>query len=67
MVLYGRRQPLSFIMEIVAIIGLALFVISEVIGYLPIRENSIVQAVLSAATTAFPKPEKPESFEEDAE
>ena len=53
-------------MEVAAIVGLALFVISEIIGYLPIREKGVVQAILSAGQTAFPKPEKPESFE-DAE
>ena len=53
-------------MEFAAIAGLVLFFISEVIAYLPIRENGIVQSILSAAQKAFPKPEKPESFE-DAE
>lgn len=47
-------------MELFAIVGLVLFLASEVIAYLPIRENSVVQAILEAGRKAFPKPEKPE-------
>ena len=54
-------------MEFVAIMGLLLFFASEVIAYLPIRENSVVQTILEAGRKAFPKPEVPESFEDDAE
>jgi len=54
-------------MEFVAIAGLLLFFVSEVIAYLPIRENSVVQTILEAGRKAFPKPEVPENFEEDAE
>ena len=54
-------------MEFVALMGLLLFFASEAIAYLPIRENSGIQTVLEAGRKAFPKPEVPVDFEEDAE
>ena len=53
--------------EFVAIAGLVLFFVSEVIAYLPIRENSVIQTILEAGRKAFPKPEVPVSFEEKEE
>lgn len=41
-----------------AVAGLVLFFASEVIGYLPIRENGVVQALLASLQKAFPKPDK---------
>ena len=40
--------------ETTVIIGLVLFVISEVLPYLPIKSNGIIQAVLGALRVAFP-------------
>ena len=60
-------QPTAGTIEFVAIMGLLLFFASEVIAYLPIRENSVIQTILEAGRKAFPKPEVPESFEKDAE
>ena len=51
-------------MELAAIVGLLLFLASESIAYLPIRENGVLQALLAAGRRAFPKPEVPESFED---
>ena len=45
-------------MEFAALAGLLLFFASEVIGYLPIRENGVVQALLGSLEKAFPKPDK---------
>jgi len=45
-------------METTLIIGLVLFVASEVMPYLPIKSNGLVQAILEALMTVFPKPEK---------
>ena len=45
-------------METAAIIGLALFVASEVMPYLPIKSSGLVQAILEALMTVFPKPEQ---------
>jgi len=45
-------------METAAIIGLALFVSSEIMPYLPIKSNGLVQAIIEALMTVFPKPEK---------
>ena len=78
-IMSAKKSPVSFpigriwasilphSMEFVAIAGLLLFFVSEVIAYLPIRENSVVQTILEAGRKAFPKPEVPESFEDDAE
>jgi hypothetical protein len=41
-------------------IGLALFVISEILPFLPIKPNGLVDGILSALKMAFPKPSKPE-------
>ena len=47
-------------METYAIIGLVLFLASEIMPYLPIKSNGLVQAILDALMTVFPRPEKPE-------
>ena len=47
-------------MTIVAIIGLGLFLVSEILPFLPIEENGILESVLHALRLAFPKPEAPE-------
>ena len=46
-------------MEVISIIGLVLFVASEILPFLPIPQNGLIQAVLGALVKAFPKPEKP--------
>lgn len=58
---------LSFAVEFLAIVGLSLWLASEIIAYLPIRENNVLQAILAAGRKAFPKPEVPESFKDGAE
>jgi len=45
-------------METTLIIGLVLFIASEVMPYLPIKSNGLVQAIIEALMTVFPKPEK---------
>ena len=45
-------------METTLIIGLVLFIASEVMPYLPVKSNGLVQAILEALMTVFPKPEK---------
>lgn len=47
-------------MEIAAIVGLVLFLASEVIPYTPLKGNGVVEAILNALMKAFPRPEKPE-------
>jgi hypothetical protein len=47
-------------MEPIAAIGLALFVASEVLPFLPIPQNGLVQAIVAALIKVFPKPQKPE-------
>lgn len=44
-------------MEPVAIIGLILFLASEVIPYLPIKGNGVIAAILNSLRQVFPKPE----------
>ena len=44
-------------MEPIAIVGLVLFLASEVLPFLPVKDNGLIQALLSALRTAFPKPE----------
>lgn len=41
-------------MELVAIIGLALFLASEILPYTPLKGNGIVQQVLATAREIFP-------------
>jgi len=41
-------------METATIIGLTLFVISEILPYTPLKGNGIVQAVLEAMRKVFP-------------
>lgn len=43
------------------IIGLALFVASEVVGMSKLKSNSVLQLLLTAARTAFPYKQKPSS------
>ena len=47
-------------METYAIIGLVLFLASEIMPYLPIPQNGLVQAIVAALVKVFPKPQKPE-------
>ncbi|MGA0101323.1 MAG: hypothetical protein ACO3HF_04680 [Burkholderiaceae bacterium] len=44
-------------MELAALIGLILFLISETLPFTPLKGNGILDAVLKAAMQAFPKPE----------
>lgn len=44
-------------METAAIIGLVLFVASEVMPFLPVKDNGLVEAIIHALRTVFPKPE----------
>ena len=53
-------------MEFAALAGLILFLTSEVIPHTPLHGNGVVEAILNALRTAFPKPEKPE-LEDKAE
>jgi len=46
-------------METVAVIGLVLFLLSEVLPFLPIPQNGLAQAIVAALLKVFPKPEKP--------
>lgn len=46
-------------MEVAAIIGLVLFICSEIIPHTPLAGNGVVEAILNAGRKAFPKPEKP--------
>jgi hypothetical protein len=46
-------------MEIAAIVGLILFICSEIIPHTPLAGNGVVEAILNAGLKAFPKPEKP--------
>jgi len=41
-------------MEVAAIVGLVLFIISEILPYTPLKGNGIVQQVLSTAREIFP-------------
>ena len=44
-------------METAAIIGLVLFVASEIIPHLPFKGNGVVEAIIDALRQVFPKPE----------
>lgn len=46
-------------MEVAAIIGLVLFICSEIIPHTPLAGNGVVEVILNAGRKAFPKPEKP--------
>ena len=46
-------------MEVISIIGLVLFVASEVLPFTPLAGNGLVDAIVKALRLAFPKPEKP--------
>lgn len=54
-----KQYKLS-IMEVTAVIGLVLFLASEIMPYLPIKSNGLVQAVLEALMKVFPRPEAEE-------
>jgi len=54
-------------MEFAALAGLLLFFASEVISYLPIRENGVLQALLGSLQKAFPKPDKDAFIKEEEE
>lgn len=45
-------------METAALIGLALFVVSEILPYTPLKGNGILQQILLAAREIFPHPGK---------
>lgn len=50
-------------MEAIAIIGLVLFIIDEVLPFIPdsvLPANGLLHGIVGALRTAFPKPEKPE-------
>jgi len=42
------------IMETAAIIGLVLFLVSEILPYTPLKGNGIIQQILSTAREIFP-------------
>lgn len=44
-------------MEPIAIIGLVLFIASEVIPYLPFKGNGVAESIIEALRRVFPKPE----------
>ena len=44
-------------MEVTALIGLALFLASEIIPYLPFKGNGVVESIIEALRKVFPKPE----------
>lgn len=51
-----------FIMEALAIIGLVLFIIDEILPFIPaevIPANGIVHGILGALRSVFPKPDAP--------
>ena len=57
MAYYG--SPFTFsAMETAAIIGLVLFVASEVVPYLPFKGNGVLEAIIEALREIFPKPSK---------
>lgn len=41
-------------MEVAAIVGLVLFIVSEILPYTPLKGNGIVQQILSTAREIFP-------------
>lgn len=41
-------------MEVAAIVGLVLFIISEILPYTPLKGNGIVQQILKTAREMFP-------------
>ncbi len=44
-------------MEPVAIIGLVLFLASEIIPHLPFKGNGVAESIIEALRKVFPKPE----------
>jgi hypothetical protein len=44
-------------MEFAALVGLVLFLVSEVLPFTPLKGNGIVDAILKALMQAFPRPE----------
>ena len=52
---WHNKTTLSlFTVEAAALIGLVLFVISEILPYTPLKGNGIVQQILSTARELFP-------------
>lgn len=47
-------------MEPIAIVGLVLFLASEIMPFLPIKDNGLIEGLLHALRTVFPKPEAEE-------
>ena len=41
-------------MEVAAIVGLVLFIVSEILPFTPLKGNGIVESVLEALKAAFP-------------
>ena len=41
-------------MEVAAIVGLVLFIVSEILPFTPLKGNGIVESVLEALKVAFP-------------
>ena len=58
MVPYGAYTLIP--MELAAIVGLVLFLASEIIPYTPLKGNGVVEAIIEAGRKVFPRPEKPE-------
>jgi len=50
----------NFIVEIAALIGLILFLASEIIPHTPLKGNGVLEAIIEAGMKAFPKPETDE-------
>ena len=53
MALYERRQPI-LIMEPVALIGLVLFMISEILPFTPLKGDGLIDQILKSARQIFP-------------
>ena len=45
-------------METAAIIGLCLFIVSEILPFTPLKGNGIVEALIEALRVAFPHAKK---------
>ena len=50
----------NFTMEIAALIGLILFLASEIIPHTPLKGNGVVEAIIEGGMKVFPKPEADE-------
>ena len=59
---YYMATSIVFIMETLAIIGLVLFLVDEILPFIPaevIPANGIVHGILGALRSVFPKPDAP--------